>query len=203
MRESQGSNTVAEMVASTGGAAFAIESGGRIVAWNKGAEQLLGHRSCEVVGDSCYAVLAGRDVFGNRYCSSHCPLLDMVARNETVEPFEISVRTASGGRVHTRVDVLATSDGDPGGLELIHVLRPQSATPAIASARATDEPGSGARLTRREKEVLHLMAEGTGTRGMAEALFIGEATVRHHVQSILHKLGVHSRLEAVAKYRRL
>ena len=68
------------MVASTGGAAFAIESGGRIVAWNKGAEQLLGYPACEVVGDSCYSVLAGRDVFGNRYCSSHCPLLDMAAR---------------------------------------------------------------------------------------------------------------------------
>lgn len=202
MRESQASNTVAEMVSSTGGAAFAIESGGRIVAWNKGAEQLLGYRACEVVGDSCYAVLAGRDVFGNRYCSSHCPLLDMAARHETVEPFEISVRAASGERVHTRVDVLATSDGDPGGLELIHVLRPRTASRAAATFKS-DGPGSEVNLTPREEEVLQLMAEGTSTNGMAEALFIGEATVRHHVQSILHKLGAHSRLEAVAKSRRL
>ena len=100
------------------------------------------------------------------------------------------------------LDVLATSDGDPGGMELIHVLQPRSSRQVAATFKTTDESGSTARLTRREEEVLQLMAEGTSTKVMAEALFIGEATVRHHVQSILRKLGAHSRLEAVAKYRR-
>ena len=38
-----------------------------------------------------------------------------------------------------------------------------------------------------------------GTREMADRLQVSRATIRNHVQSILGKLGVHSRLEAVAR----
>ncbi|WP_018332029.1 response regulator transcription factor [Actinomycetospora chiangmaiensis] len=53
-------------------------------------------------------------------------------------------------------------------------------------------------LTRRERECLALLVEGTGTPDMARELAISEVTVRSHVQSILHKLGAHSRLEAAS-----
>jgi two-component system nitrate/nitrite response regulator NarL len=53
-------------------------------------------------------------------------------------------------------------------------------------------------LTRREREVLGLMGKGLNTASMAERLHLSRATVRNHVQNILLKLGVHSRLEAVA-----
>lgn len=52
------------------------------------------------------------------------------------------------------------------------------------------------RLTSREKEVLRHIAEGERTRQIARSLGISEATVRTHVQNMLSKLGVHSRLEA-------
>jgi len=52
------------------------------------------------------------------------------------------------------------------------------------------------RLTLREQEVLMRIAEGEGTRQMARSLAIAETTVRRHVQNVLVKLGVHSRLEA-------
>ncbi len=58
--------------------------------------------------------------------------------------------------------------------------------------------GVGARLTNRELEVLELLADGASGRAIAERLFLSSNTVRNHVQSILNKLGVHSRLEAVA-----
>jgi two-component system nitrate/nitrite response regulator NarL len=51
-------------------------------------------------------------------------------------------------------------------------------------------------LTSREKEVLGHIAEGERTRQIARSLGISEATVRTHVQNMLSKLGVHSRLEA-------
>lgn len=53
-------------------------------------------------------------------------------------------------------------------------------------------------LTRREKEVLALMAEGLDNRAIAADLGIGFTTVRGHVQNILEKLDAHSKLEALA-----
>ena len=54
------------------------------------------------------------------------------------------------------------------------------------------------RLTRREREVLHLLVDGSGTEAIARALVISPQTARTHIQNILAKLGVHSRLEAAA-----
>lgn len=53
-------------------------------------------------------------------------------------------------------------------------------------------------LTARELEVLQLLAKGRSTEMIADELFISVNTVRNHVASILSKLGVHSKLEAVA-----
>lgn len=53
-------------------------------------------------------------------------------------------------------------------------------------------------LTVREREVLEGIARGETTPALARRLGIGTATVRTHVQNVLAKLGVHSRLEAVA-----
>ena len=55
-----------------------------------------------------------------------------------------------------------------------------------------------ARLTRREREVLRLMAGGAGTEAIARTLVISPQTARTHIQNILAKLQVHSRLEAAA-----
>jgi DNA-binding CsgD family transcriptional regulator len=57
-------------------------------------------------------------------------------------------------------------------------------------------------LTLRERQVLGLLVEGTSTAGMAKRLGISTATIRSHVKSLLAKLGVHSRIEAVALIRR-
>ena len=53
------------------------------------------------------------------------------------------------------------------------------------------------RLTARELEILRELAEGKSTDEVAAALFISRLTVQSHVKSILAKLGVHSKLEAV------
>ena len=52
------------------------------------------------------------------------------------------------------------------------------------------------RLTRREREVLSLLADGADNDRIAEAMFISPHTARTHVQNLIGKLGVHSRLEA-------
>ena len=53
-------------------------------------------------------------------------------------------------------------------------------------------------LTKREREVLLLLAQGKTQKNIAGELFITDKTVGSHVQNILTKLGVHSRAEAVA-----
>lgn len=75
----------------------------------------------------------------------------------------------------------------------------------VADAATTQLPVESAtahrlatRLTRREWQCLGLMVRGMNTRAMAERLTVSDATVRTHVQSVLAKLGVNSRLEAVA-----
>jgi two-component system, NarL family, nitrate/nitrite response regulator NarL len=53
-------------------------------------------------------------------------------------------------------------------------------------------------LTAREWEVLHCIMEGLSTEQMAEELGVHRSTARTHVQNLLSKLGVHSRLQAAA-----
>jgi DNA-binding NarL/FixJ family response regulator len=58
-------------------------------------------------------------------------------------------------------------------------------------------------LTDREKEVLQLIANGSSNREAAAALFIGEASIKTHLQHIYDKLGARDRASAVAEgYRR-
>lgn len=74
----------------------------------------------------------------------------------------------------------------------------------LAAAKATRPAGTTealrlmSRLTARERECLGLLVAGAHTATMAKRLGVSRTTVRTHVQSILTKLGVHSRLEAAA-----
>jgi DNA-binding NarL/FixJ family response regulator len=54
------------------------------------------------------------------------------------------------------------------------------------------------KLSKREAEVLQHLSTGARNDEIAADLFLSQATVRTHVQNILGKLGVHSRLEAIA-----
>jgi len=58
-------------------------------------------------------------------------------------------------------------------------------------------------LTRRELDVLRLLAEGNTNRAIADALVISGGTVKFHVNSILRKLHAANRAEAVSRYLRL
>lgn len=60
-----------------------------------------------------------------------------------------------------------------------------------------------AALTTREVEIVHLLADGLRNAEIAERLFLSERTVENHTSSILRKLDVRSRAEAVADARRL
>jgi non-specific serine/threonine protein kinase len=63
---------------------------------------------------------------------------------------------------------------------------------------AAEDPAPDHGLTRRELEVLRLMATGMGNQEIADALFVSHRTVTSHVSNILGKLGVSSRTAVVA-----
>jgi DNA-binding CsgD family transcriptional regulator len=64
--------------------------------------------------------------------------------------------------------------------------------------RARRRSELGAVLTGRERQVLHLLAEGLDQDEIAQRLFISTKTVATHIEHILGKLGVRSRTQAVA-----
>lgn len=62
----------------------------------------------------------------------------------------------------------------------------------------SEKPARRGLLTRREKEVLQLVAEGLSNRDIAERLRIAENTVKNHLRNILEKLHMQNRAQAVA-----
>ena len=61
--------------------------------------------------------------------------------------------------------------------------------------KALPDPGDG--LTRREVEVLALLATGLGNKQVAFKLHISQHTVRNHLSSLYEKLGINARSQAV------
>jgi two-component system, NarL family, nitrate/nitrite response regulator NarL len=66
------------------------------------------------------------------------------------------------------------------------------------SGRASPVAQLTRHLTQREREVLVRLVNGEATTAIAASMGIQQATARSHIQNVLAKLGVHSRLEAVA-----
>lgn len=65
----------------------------------------------------------------------------------------------------------------------------------VAALAAPARPAAG--LTTRETEVLVLIAKGIGNAEIAGRLFIGETTVKTHINNLFAKIGVRSRPEAI------
>ncbi len=76
---------------------------------------------------------------------------------------------------------------------------PARTAPEACVAEVVDELAA---LTPRELEVLGELADGRTNRQIAERLFISEKTVGVHVGRIYDKIGVHSRVQASAVFRR-
>jgi LuxR family transcriptional regulator, regulator of acetate metabolism len=84
--------------------------------------------------------------------------------------------------------------------------RPSSSAltePALPSRQRDDRTVFEGLLTRRELDVLRLLADGCSNRAIAEALVIADGTVKFHVNRILRKLRVANRAQAVSRYLRL
>lgn len=187
------------IVESTAQPALVLDSNGLILGWNAAAENLTGRRAEEVVGKPCCEVVAGADVFGNRFCVEDCVLRRMTERREPIHDFQMDVPGARGRAVRVGVSVLALPDPRLSRV-IVHLLHPAEAE--VGSTPAPKPPRQKVQLTERQLEILRLLADGVTTDQTAAALFISATTVRTHVQHILRKLGAHSKLQAVAIARK-
>ena len=82
-----------------------------------------------------------------------------------------------------------------------HVVLPRKSASRAAGATTEEEEAAALlvrQLTRRELEVLGLLTTGANGAEIAKKLTVSSNTLRSHIQNILTKLQVHSRLEAVA-----
>ena len=196
--------SVDHMLTRAGDGAFVIGADGRIVLWNRSAEKVLGYPAREVVGRPCCDVLAGRDANDNRLCYQGCHVMTLVRMAEPVQSFDMRTRTKAGKPVWLNISILTMPNSKAESVT-IHLFRDVTATKELLAlvqdrlaASGGERPEAATSLTRRELDVLRLMVQGINTAGAAEKLHVSPATIRNHVQNILGKLGVHSRLEAVA-----
>jgi PAS domain S-box-containing protein len=179
----------------------------RIVFWNQAAEKILGYSAQEVMGKLCYDVFAGRNTRGNRFCYPGCQVMTMIRRGELVQHFDMATRTKNGQPIWINVSTVVVPSDPKGGQTVLHLFRDVTTFYELEGlmrkrlAEVQPAPSRGKNpvtlLTRRQLEILRSMANGANTKAMAEKLHISPMTVRNHIQNILPKLGVHSRLEAV------
>ena len=186
----------------------------------------MGRTAAQTLGHLCHEVFCGRDPFGNRFCGESCAVTNSLRSGEPVNRFEISSgdrnRSQSLG-----VTIVEIPDGRPGHFTVVHILEQideksrlarelarlrEAAGPtppgahhgalielkkkngAPVSSPETEAPD----LSDRELDVLKAIASGLPNKEIANSLHISVATTRNHVQHILQKMNVHSKLEAVA-----
>ncbi len=98
--------------------------------------------------------------------------------------------------------------GESGLAAALAILERLGARPLAQKVRSLLRPRAPTRrrtsgeITRRQAEVLELLADGLSNARIAERLFISAKTVDHHLQAVFGVLGVSSRTEAVAEARR-
>jgi DNA-binding CsgD family transcriptional regulator len=191
---------------------FITDGKGMILAWNEGCVRLLGREAREALGAPCHEVIAGRDPRGHGYCGPLCPIRECVQQGRPIGCVELVVGAVGDRAERLICTPLVVPWKAAGGHILVEVLQPVPDRPkksrlddglaGVTTAGSGEKRGIGrdgfSCLTDREREVLELLAGGMSTSDIAARLFISTVTVRNHVQSILHKLDVHSRVEAVS-----
>jgi len=169
-------------------ALFRVDADGRVEDWNAAAERLTGIPRAAARGRPCWAVLRGVDGSGRQVCRPECAPARLARSGRAVDCGVLSV-----GGTHVAVSTIVVGNG--AGSLVLHPMASQN-----GAAAGSESPP---KLTRRQYEVLVLLADGIRVKEVARRLGLAEATVRNHVRALLLELGAHSQLEAVAKARSL
>jgi PAS domain S-box-containing protein len=215
-RTAESKTLPADIYAKTADGVYAVDPRQRIVYWSPTAQQMLGWRPNEVLGQRCYDVICGLDYEGQRFCRRNCPTITAAKKAKPVGNYDVLSHRKDGSPLWLNVSIILPPEGGRNDICAVHVFRDvserrrfeqlaQITREAVARFSAGEEgqvetkpyPPPGPPLTQREVEVLRLLASGVPTEDIATALGVSRSTARNHIESILAKLGVHSRLQAV------
>ena len=188
-----------EALGNTRNAVFVVDASQRILTWNKGAEKLLGYTAAEVVNRHCYEVISGCRRSGKLWCCPNCTVQRSTRHGHLLPDFDLLTSTKEGKNAWVNVTVIGLpKKKNPLTAHVLRNLRRRQPEAASQDVPAHWQDGPLAALTRRELEVLKLVARGRSTAEMAERLCVSRFTVRNHIRNIFAKLGVHSRTGALS-----
>lgn len=208
---------IAEFVEGTADPAYGVDGLGIIVAWNQAAAETFGLQPEEAIGKNCFDIICGKDE--DSVCARDCIVRELAKTDKKVPGFDLRARTVKGEQWFA-VTVVVVYVSNNGRLPYtIHIFRNidlykridsllrdyvLSETRNSRSGAINIVPGNGSlsrqpNLTKRELEILKLVAKSETSQTIAEKLNISPITVDNHMQNVLKKLNAHSRLEAVIR----
>jgi len=193
---------------------FCVGRDQRIVQWSESAERVIGLKADDVVGRPCYEVIGGNRLFAYPYCQPNCPVLSNARRGRITRDFDVRIKAGDEQR-WLNVSIVLAEDSDGKSPLVMHLVRDvtdrRSVDSLSAAANRDEEMPDGHEpmeadtvtpLSRREQQVIRLLAHGYSAASIAKALGLSPVTVRNHITRAMSKLGVHSRLDAVVRAAR-
>jgi DNA-binding CsgD family transcriptional regulator len=195
-----------EYLADAADALLVNDSSGRVRYMNGAAAGLLECDPTLAVGRRCWTVVHATTEDGAPLCSPNCAAQRSLRAGAPCARQRAWRRRADGSSLALDLFTVHVRASPTTGMGVIHIAVPAGEPePARRAGAEAAAPGDEiarrlASLSAREREVLQALAEGRATTTVAAHLFISPATVRNHVRSILRKLEVHSRLDAVLTF---
>jgi DNA-binding CsgD family transcriptional regulator len=195
-------------------AMFAIDGNQRVIIWNQACETLTGVTSVQAIGSACHETLQGHDPSGRSFCRPNCPLGQLAKGGPPPSTFSMRIPARDKGKIQLNVGTMLMPSPVDQGWMVVHVLR-RGHCNSSAGLPDRDDPGKHINgkehhkvtdkqlahglslLTDREREILRLLTQGLATDTISSHLHISMTTVRNHIQRLMAKLNVHSRIEAV------
>lgn len=204
--------TLPDLLARSVDGVCAIGADQTIVFWNAASEALTGVPARHALGRCCHEILNGQDLLGRPLCRGGCSLGALRQGGPPPASLPMRITHADGRTVQLHVGTMLMPAAQGEHWDVVHVMRrgrgQRSASlldspvpppdPCPKGTTNVEHDPAACQLTVREREVLRLLAEGSCADAMARRLNISITTVRNHIQRLLAKLNVHSRLEAVA-----
>ncbi|HET7808764.1 MAG TPA: response regulator transcription factor [Gaiellaceae bacterium] len=184
--------------------------------WLDAVENVLAKNAVSVVGRTSSAeravalceelrpgILVAEPASGGIACireaTSRIPGLKAIALASSNDPAQVQAAFAAGAVAY----VVKTAHPDDVGVAIRQTFSPSLFLPAVAPAAVSNGNGAFAdshpaveALTKREREILTLVAEGHSNSQLARMLWVTEQTVKFHLSNIYRKLEVANRTEA-------
>lgn len=184
---------------------FAVDQGMRVVYWNRAAARIFGVDAAAALGRRCDEIVAGFETSGAALCTPDCRVMECALRSHAAETYDLVRRVAADDRQWLNVTIVVLRGHRRASTLAVHLVRDVTERRRmegrvgriLAALPAADLALAMPAITRREADVLRLLACGATNAKIAEAMGISATTVRNHIEHLLGKLGVHTKLEAV------